>query len=402
MKRLYLISFLLFSLAFYSVGQVNYVFNPSFEILFGCPTGTAQISYASGWSAPINGGGGNSELYHVCCTYPPRCGVPSQTDFSTSQYPHTGNGYAGIQTALSGPEIIRGYIQSKLVRKLLSGNIYCVAFFVSLSDQSNAYIKPFGAYLDDGSVSTPSQWGLAAVTPQVYNTSILLKDTVNWMKIEGSFIAHGNEQYITLGNFFPDSLSDIVLIGTPSFWGSYYYIDDVSVIETSLPAKAGKDTLINPGDSVFIGREPEVGLDEDCIWFVDGEAIDTIAGMWVKPDSTTTYILEQNICGNVKYDTVRVTVSGVGVDEYKWGRRWVKVYPNPNNGNMFVDYKLPSTEQGVFELYDMVGRKVYSHELIGNENTFTISGSTLSSGIYFYQAMVGQKRISMDKVVIIK
>ncbi len=402
MKRFYLLIVLLFSLAFYGQAQVNLVVNPSFEDLIGCPTNSGQIDSAIGWSAPINGGGGVSELYHVCCTYQPRCGVPSQTDFSTSQNPHTGNGYAGIQTGFSGILNDRGYIQSKLSRKLISGTVYCITFFISLSDQSYAYIKPFGAYFDDGSISTPGPWGLAAVSPQVYNTSILLNDKVNWMKIEGSFTAHGNEQYITLGNFFPDSLSEIVLIGTPSVWGSYYYIDDVSVIETSMPAIAGMDTLIHPGDSVFIGRQPEVGLDEDCVWFVDGVPIDTIAGKWVKPDSTTTYILEQTICGNVKYDTVTVAVSGVGVEEYRWGRRWVKVYPNPTKDEFYVEYSGDLNGQEIIvELYTIYGALVKEVQ-VTNKSRLTVSTRDVSSGIYFYRVELDNITIGKDKIVIIK
>ncbi|MEI6124396.1 MAG: hypothetical protein WCQ95_12300 [Bacteroidota bacterium] len=57
-------------------------------------------------------------------------------------------------------------------------------------------------------------------------------------------------------------------------------------------------------------------LDEDCVWFVGSTPIDTVAGLWVKPDSSTTYILQQSICGNIKYDTVHITVSGVGIAQY--------------------------------------------------------------------------------------
>ncbi len=395
MKPLSLFIAFLFSLAFYAQAQVNLVVNPSFEELYGCPSGYAQIDSAIGWGTLINSGGGTPDLFHVCCTSPSVCGI-------ANQYPHSGQGFSGIQVLSGTTANYREYLQSKLVRKLNAGDRYCVTYFTSLWDSANAYIKPMGAYFDDGNVSAPIPMGLATVTPQVYNTLILLNDKVNWMKIEGSFIAHGNEQYITLGNFFPDSLSDIGIIGTPSSWWSYYCIDDVSVIDANLPAFAGNDTLIHPGDSVFIGRQPEVGLDEDCIWFVDGIAIDTIAGLWVKPDSTTIYILEQTICGNVSHDTITVTVSGVGVDEYQNTNQWVKVYPNPSDGDITIQYKFLGTDKCEFELYDVFGRKVYAHPLPSDATSVTLNGTFLSSGVYYYRTTQGQKSIGKGKLVVIK
>ncbi len=403
MKPLSLFIALLFSLAFYAQAQVNLVVNPSFELLYSCPNSTNQIDSAIGWSTPIGGGGGNPDLYNFCCTDPTACGVPSQTQFHTFQYPHSGNGYAGTDVILSGaPDNFREYIQSKLSRKLIADIRYCVTFYCSLSDQSSAYITTLGSYLDDGSVSAPTLFGLAIVSPQIYNTAQPLRDTSNWMKIEGSFIATGIEEYITIGNFFTYNLSGIGIIGSPTSWWSYYYIDDVSVIDANLSPFAGKDTLIHPGDSVFIGRQPEVGLDEDCIWFVDGIAIDTSAGLWVKPDSTTTYILEQTICGNVTHDTITVTVSGVGVDEYRWGRGLVKVYPNPSDGDITIQYKLMGTDKGEFELYDVFGRKVYAHPLPSDGISFILNGTYLSNGVYYYRVTQGQKSMGKGKVVVIK
>jgi len=404
MKPISLFIAFLFSLAFYAQAQVNLVVNPSFEDLYGCPTNESQIDSAIGWSTPLGGGGGHPALFNVCCTNPPRCGVPSQAIYHSSQYPYSGEGYAGIcpiWTIL--PNNYREYLQSKLIRKLNAGTNYCITFYCSLTDQELCYITTLGAYLDNGSVSAPSTHGLATVFPQVYNTSVPLNDSIKWMKVEGSFIATGIEEYITIGNFFTDSLSGIGLIGSPTYCDSYYYIDDVSVIDAGLSPFAGNDTLVhNPGDSVFIGRPSEVGLDEDCIWFVDGEPIDTIAGMWVYPDKTTTYILEQTICGNVSHDTITVTVSGVGVDEYQSKNQWVNVYPNPSDGDITIQYKFLGTDKGEFELYDVFGRKVYAHTLSSDAPSFTLNGTSLPSGVYYYRATQGQKSMGKGKVVVIK
>ena len=65
-----------------------------------------------------------------------------------------------------------------------------------------------------------------------YNNPNIISDMKNWVKIEGTFIAQGGEQRLTIGNFNNDSTS----ITSPancfngSIPGSYYYLDDVWVI----------------------------------------------------------------------------------------------------------------------------------------------------------------------------
>ena len=385
--RLYIAVILAGAIDFVSA-QNNLVINPSFEAIYSCPNNPSQIDTAIGWGILLNGGGSTPDLYAVCCTQPYACGVPSHPGIGGFQYPHAGNNYAGIGVAhYNIPNICREYIQSKLISRLKTGDTYCVKFYVSLSNLQQAYIKTLGAYFDDGSVSAPIPYGLATGTPQVYNSSQPLNDTLNWMKIEGSFVAAGIEEYITLGNFFPDSLSGIGFFGTPSIWTSYYYIDDVSVINTNLPALAGNDTIIQPGDSVFIGRQPEVGLNEDCIWFVNGNAIDTIAGMWVKPDSTTTYILEQTICGNVKWDTVTVIVSGVGIATYTNSSKGIMIYPNPATNMLNIE---SSTKFSQLIVTDILGN-VLIRQLVYNK-AVSVDVSELSKGLYFVK-MIRDKGI---------
>ena len=81
---------------------------------------------------------------------------------------------------------------------------------------------------------------------------------------------------------------------------------------------------------------------------------------------------------------------------------YLEVNPNPNNGNMIVNYNIIGNEIGVFEMFDMLGRKVYTRELNNEETTFTFYGTFLSSGVYYYRAMVGQRKIGKGKVVVIR
>jgi hypothetical protein len=79
------------------------------------------------------------------------------------------------------------------------------------------------------------------------------------------------------------------------------------------------------------------------------------------------------------------------------------VFPNPNNGSMTVSYELTDNETGTLEIYDMMGKKLFTYSLYSGENTLSISEDGLNPGIYFYKAISKEdKLIASDKIVIIK
>jgi hypothetical protein len=82
-----------------------------------------------------------------------------------------------------------------------------------------------------------------------------LNDTLNWMKVSGSYTAKGTEKYITLGNFidFNNTNTQQQAPCNSPPCGAYYYIDDVSIVAIDAKANAGKDTIIHLGDNAFIG-----------------------------------------------------------------------------------------------------------------------------------------------------
>ena len=86
-----------------------------------------------------------------------------------------------------------------------------------------------------------------------------------------------------------------------------------------------------------------------------------------------------------------------------------EIYPNPNNGNMQIAYNIPGntigkpvSPAGRFEVYNMMGEKLFSYSLLGGKNTFSISRPDINQGIYFYRATAGNKLIAKDKIVVIK
>jgi hypothetical protein len=229
----------------------NLVQNYSFEDTLKCITQggqfngyvanwTGQTSYGGLWYFTSQCAGDNNNLTNGA-------GVPYNYASGPLgfQYAHTGVSYAGIQNFVSGlPDDTtypygntvyanaRNYIESKLIKPMDSGVIYYVTFYASLANYCNY------ACSDIGACFTVSAFPLNGTTviygnPQVSNNAKKkeLSDTMNWMKISGSFVAKGNEQYMTIGNFKNDSTSSIRYLGQISQYQgeAYYYIDDVIV-----------------------------------------------------------------------------------------------------------------------------------------------------------------------------
>jgi len=81
---------------------------------------------------------------------------------------------------------------------------------------------------------------------------------------------------------------------------------------------------------------------------------------------------------------------------------YILVTPNPSDGNMTVSYNLFDRETGIFEIYDILGKKRLSYQLYSGKNAFSISDDKIEKGIYFYKAFSGNKLIAADKIVVIK
>lgn len=164
-------------------------------------------------------------------------------------------------------------------------------------------------YVD--TMTTP--FGVLPANPQIVNYgNPVLGDTLNWIKVSGVFKATGGEKYLTLGNFKYDNETNTSQIQANGSAKAGYYIDDVSVIPLdsfNLKANAGKDSLINAGDSVFIGSYTN-GIDT-LKWLNKNTTLtidSTRPGFWVKPTSNTCYILTQTVNNFTSSDTVCISV----------------------------------------------------------------------------------------------
>jgi hypothetical protein len=384
MKRFLPVCLLLLAFAFCGKGQVNLVPNGDFEQYSHCPDYVGQIDCCLYWFNPRP----NSELtgadYLNTCATNLQLTIPSN-NFGF-QYPHSGNAFSLISiyesVGSSPPSTYREYIEAPLINVLQANKCYHLSFYINLPDRLKYTCNDIGAFFSENVFYDNASDNLHLI-PQFKNTGTVFPDTINWLLITGDIIANGGEAFIILGNFDDNATTTTYIIDSTSFFTACgFYIDDVCLIETDLSPLIPHDTTISPGDSIYIGGPAGIGLDDDCIWYVDGIPIDTIAGMWVKPDTTTTYVLQQTICGNVKYDTVTVMVSDVGIGEYGWGGK-IRVYPNPAKDVLTIE-GLP--DHATAEIYSING-KLLLNEAISNQQ---IDIRSLADGMYFIKLSSAQ------------
>jgi gliding motility-associated-like protein len=233
-KFLFIIFFLLSSATLR--GQFNHVVNGGFENYIECPTsysypGNAQLENCIGWRIPTYG---TSDYFNVCAPYISQVNIPGNV--SGYQYAHNGEGYCGFYAYQYGMPIgyllWHEYIQGTIYPPLEAGKVYQVSFYVNLAEVSNIASSKLGAYISMDSVTRIDASPLN-YTPQIINpTNNFITDTASWVQVSGQYTASGGENYITLG-WWGDSLEcdTLVLTYFVSLLESYYYIDDVSIVE---------------------------------------------------------------------------------------------------------------------------------------------------------------------------
>ncbi len=97
------------------------------------------------------------------------------------------------------------------------------------------------------------------------------------------------------------------------------------------------------------------------------------------------------------YPDSETVVNELAINKVKF-----KLYPNPNNGTMLLDYSLNSTEKGELMIYDLTGKKIITYSLNNANSQLQINDEEFNNGIYIYHIVVNDKIQKSDKLVIIK
>lgn len=214
----------------------------------------------------------------------------------------------------------------------------------------------------------------------------IISDTLNWIEISGTFVASGNEQYLTIGNFHNDAGTTIVTVNpSASHTTNYFLIDDVSIEEVH-SAQCMHDTVLCSPDSVLLGNNvseaavynwsPATGL--SCTSCPNPKAF---------VNQTVTYTLTKKQCKVTTTAQVKITIADTC--------NQVPVFTIPNvftpnedgtNDTFTISGKGMTIHSVV--IYNRWGTIEYESEL-RDKKVFawdgrTTSGEKASDGIYFY------------------
>ncbi len=212
-----------------TIGQINLVPNPGFEQPSPCPFTFGTVTIANGW---LEVSPTSPDYYHRC---EPQQGVPKNS--VGYQEAHSGDAYIGVTFWDRNSSGNREYAYTQLASTLEANQEYCFSMYISLCEgiAYNAWaIQQIGVKFTPNPLGpiTTNNW-LILDTPQIEGTTIY-EDTMNWVEISGSFIANGDEQYLTIGNFrTTQNTTNKSLEGQSPNDIAYYYIDDLLLFKCS-------------------------------------------------------------------------------------------------------------------------------------------------------------------------
>jgi len=108
-----------------------------------------------------------------------------------------------------------------------------------------------------------------------------------------------------------------------------------------------------------------------------------VAGLWVKPTITTSYLVRQEICGNVKWDLVTVHQSATSLAELEMQNQNLKVYPQPTTDELNLSFDVK--DAGDFDkikIYNSIGQLIRIEEIEFVDRNAIIKINNLPDGVY--------------------
>lgn len=208
----------------------NLVSNGSFEDYTDCPSNWFQVHKVVDWEAvePY------TPDYFNACRDTLDFSIPS--NWMGYQAASHGQAYVGVVTFYHFDEQAREFVAAQLSQPLQIGVPVHLSMKVAMGGYgSTPSVGPRWTSKGVGMKLTtiPFQWAWPQV---VYPNSAhlyldeVLTDTMGWTTLSTVFVPDSAYQYVTIGNFFEDSLSAPVKVDTlPGEQSSYAFVDEVCV-----------------------------------------------------------------------------------------------------------------------------------------------------------------------------
>lgn len=222
----------------FTLASQNLVPNPGFEEADSCSAQLPPFAGILDWYS-VNG---SPDHLQSCLPYGTFNGLPM--NFFTYQEPFEGASCAGIYTYWqNGQAEYREWMQAPLLEPLVVGQTYWCSFRANAAFGGN-HVYPQHWLANDKvgmrftTTAMPS-WNVGDPHPVPPNHAHILypqilSDTVDWTLVSGSFVADSAYQYVMIGQFFSNALTDTLHFspeGVPWYWlpRAYTLVDAVCV-----------------------------------------------------------------------------------------------------------------------------------------------------------------------------
>lgn len=313
------------------------------------------------------------------------------------------------------------YLSYQLLEELDSTKTYCFSLFTSLADgytfhtPNEAFrvsaIKEIHVLFEQIRPDYPTM-NTISQTPSIILKDPggdFLKDTLGWMFLRKPFTAAGGEQYFTIGNFTSTNEIEFLYLGDQdtlsqdgslvSYGDSYYYFDDISLVEI-------EDVNIIDSSTDLVLTRPYTlqaqGWAEEYHWSTLENPNTVIAtgnpATVILSDSTNGFILHARNCEVDQYDTVFVSsiappplpaviIPGLSIEQ------------NVHKEFFKITYIAEQAEPLNVFLYNSAGQLVAT-QIITSSLDFTISN--FAQGIYYCRIFKGSVPALTEKIVVLK
>ena len=306
----------------------------------------------------------------------------------------------------------REWICGQLINEMEANRRYHVSMYVRLKDYpSNKTIGgsgsvPPGIKFTKNPTTANSQVDIVNMTADIQSTTIIsqnLSGKNNWVKIEGEYTATGDEKYVTVANFLPNSQS---FTGNGANF-SYFYVDLISVEKndmccTDLTLPNGSDEMdlyndLNLSDYVSYDYNSQtiivdgLSINVEGSFTINGNIAFKNSHLNMKPSAKievvngNTLTIDNSklkVCGDSMWQGIEVINSTAEVIVKNNSEIWdAKKGVLSTNGGKFTitNSTFNGNEYGV-----------YVDTYIGNKHYGTISGTTFKADHFMLKSSVSK------------
>ncbi|MGB6035710.1 MAG: gliding motility-associated C-terminal domain-containing protein [Cryomorphaceae bacterium] len=320
----------------------NLVPNGGFEEFTALPNDDCDWQLADGWTnaaTTANCGvtNGTPDYYHTLGTGP-FSALPD--NYYANVLPFEGDAVMGLAGGVIFSPNVREYISTQLCSPLVIGESYVLEFSMTVGNPvvGGFYSNGWGAALSTGPLLQDPGTSSPLVGANQFAVPGIFFNSTTWQTYSFTFVADMAYEYITLGNFVPNSAQVTQFYGTQGAISlAYIFIDDISIaplVAVDFTASLS-DVTICPGEDAILNATVQGGIPPYTFeWSPD---IGTTAGpIAVSPGVTTTYTVDVTDCsGAVVSAAATVSV----IDE----NLTVDLGPDQDlcNGAIFLDATTP-------------------------------------------------------------